>query len=86
MNFLHEFFGERINSKGLWPPCSSNLSPPDLFLCGYLKEKIYKNRPQNLDELKRNITIEIYLININVLHKEATNVKKCVRAGINEQV
>ncbi|KAL4084269.1 hypothetical protein QTP88_028094 [Uroleucon formosanum] len=33
MNFLRKFFGERIISKGLWPPRSPDLTPPDFFLC-----------------------------------------------------
>ncbi|CAI6354061.1 unnamed protein product [Macrosiphum euphorbiae] len=85
MNFLREFFGERIISKGLWPPRSPDLTPPDFFLWGYLKGRVYKNRPQTLDELKSNITMEINLINVSVLHKVATNVVKRVRACINEQ-
>jgi len=85
MNFLDEFFGERIISKGLWPPRSPDLTPPDFFVWGYLKGRVYKNRPQTLDELKSNITMEINLINVSVLHKVPTNMVKRVRACINEQ-
>lgn len=31
MNFLRRFFGEHIIFKGLWPPCSSDLTS-DFFL------------------------------------------------------
>ena len=34
MQFLHEFFGDRLISKGLWPPHSANLSPTDVFIWG----------------------------------------------------
>jgi hypothetical protein len=37
MDTLHKLFGERIISKGLWPPRSPDLSPPDLFLWSFLK-------------------------------------------------
>lgn len=85
MSFLHEFFGERIISKGLWPPRSPDLTPPDFFLWGYLKERVYKNRPHTLNELKMNITTEINNISVGVLHKVSTNVVKRIRACINEQ-
>ena len=55
MHFLREFFGERIISKGLWPPRSPDLSFPDFFLWGYLQGKVYKNTPHTLEELKRYI-------------------------------
>jgi hypothetical protein len=52
MQFLREFFGDHLISKGLWPPRSPDLSPADFFLKGI----IYKNNPHTLDDLKRNIT------------------------------
>jgi len=86
MNFLREFFGEHIISKGLWPPPHSpDISPPDFFLWGYLKERVFKNRLHTLDELRRIITTEINFINVSVLQKVATNVVKRARACINEQ-
>jgi hypothetical protein len=33
MVILHEFFGENVISKGLWPPRSPDLTSPDFF-CG----------------------------------------------------
>ena len=39
-----------------WPPYSPDLTPPDFFLWGYLKHKIYGNSaPRILDQLKENI-------------------------------
>jgi hypothetical protein len=43
-----EFFGGRIISRNLWPPRSPDLSPPDFYLWGFLKENVYKNNPQTL--------------------------------------
>ena len=53
--------GRMIMSKVLmakiqWPPNSPDLSPPDSFLWGYLKGKIYANKPTTLLQLKKNIT------------------------------
>jgi hypothetical protein len=37
-----------------WPARSPDLSPPDFFLWGVLKDLVYKNKPRNVDELKDN--------------------------------
>ena len=42
-----------------WPPCSPDLTAPDFFLWGYLKSKVYGNRPTDLHALKENIQEEI---------------------------
>ena len=34
-----------------WPAKSPDLTAPDFFLWGYLKEKVYVNKPQTLDQL-----------------------------------
>ena len=39
-----------------WPPRSPDQSICDYFLWGYLKSRVYVNRPQTLDELKHAIT------------------------------
>lgn len=85
MRFLREFFGERLISKGLWPPRSPDLTPADFFLWGHLKEKVYKNNPHTLEELKRNITTEVNNISVQVLHKVASNVVKRARVCITGQ-
>lgn len=33
LNYLESYFDERVISKGLWPPRSPDLTPPDFF-CG----------------------------------------------------
>jgi len=43
--FLKEFFDDRLISDGLWPPRSTDLSPLDFFLWGYIKDRAYVNRP-----------------------------------------
>lgn len=42
-----------------WPPYSPDLNPCDFFLWGYLKDRVYKNKPTTLDELKEAIKSEI---------------------------
>lgn len=38
-----------------WPARSPDLTPLDFFLWGYIKSKVYANRPRNIEELKFNI-------------------------------
>jgi len=59
--------GNRVISKGLWPPCSPDLTPPDYFLWGYLKGRVYQNTPRTTDTLKTNITEEIQAVTADVL-------------------
>ncbi|KAJ4450786.1 hypothetical protein ANN_02216 [Periplaneta americana] len=58
-SFFASFFDDRIISRNLWPPRSPDLTTPDFFLWGYLKDRVYATRPQTLDDLKHNITQEI---------------------------
>jgi hypothetical protein len=42
-------------SKRLWPPRSPDVSPPDFFLWGHLKDTVYSNHPHTLKKLQANI-------------------------------
>jgi hypothetical protein len=42
---LHEFFGENIISKGVWPPRTPYLTSPDFFLWSYLTDTVYRSNP-----------------------------------------
>jgi hypothetical protein len=59
---LDEVFGERVISRGLWPPRSHDLNPCDFYLWGTLKEKVYVKNPHSLEELQENIKHEISAI------------------------
>ena len=48
---------------------SPDLSPCDFFLWGYLKERVYRNRPKTLTELKIAIDQEIKLISQEMAKK-----------------
>jgi len=78
MVILHEFFGENLISKGLWPPRSPDLTSPDFFLWSYLKDTVYWSNPQDLKQLKMNITHAIEEVNERTLRKVARNMVKCV--------
>lgn len=70
--YLNEVFTERwIGRRGTieWPPRSPDLTPLDYFLWGYLKERVYRNNPQTLDELRHNIIDEIHAIPREVIQR-----------------
>lgn len=54
-----------------WPPYSPDLTPPDFFLWGYLKDRIYANpKPRDIEQLKANIRRVIQ----NIPHETFPNV------------
>ena len=78
MVILHEFFGENLISKGLWPPRSPDLTSPDFFLWSYLKDTVYRSNPRDLKQLKMNITRAIEEVNEGTLRTVAWNMAKRV--------
>jgi len=70
---IQSFFGDHVISKGLWPPRSPDLTPPDYFLWGYLKGTVYRNIPRTIDALKANITKEIQAVTAYVLARTFQN-------------
>uniref|UniRef100_A0A8D8TNF6 Transposable element Tc3 transposase n=1 Tax=Cacopsylla melanoneura TaxID=428564 RepID=A0A8D8TNF6_9HEMI len=64
---------------------SPDLTVPDFFLWGFLKSRVYVNRPQTLDALKENICQEGENLSVDVLKKVMENALKrgqhCIDAG-----
>ncbi|KAA6357503.1 MAG: putative transposable element tc3 transposase [Streblomastix strix] len=55
LEYLHDLFEDRLIGKFfnfVWPPRSPDLTPPDFFLWGYLKDHVYEPQPQSLIDLK----------------------------------
>jgi hypothetical protein len=52
-----KFPGRAISRSGEqnWPPRSCDLTPRDLFLLGFVKHRVYDNKPQTIPELKAEI-------------------------------
>ena len=72
LNKLREMFGARVIShRGdvQWPPRSPDLNACDYFLWGYLKNRVYQNRPRTIVDLKRNIRTEVAAISPEVLRR-----------------
>ncbi|CAH1992908.1 unnamed protein product [Acanthoscelides obtectus] len=73
---LQSFFGDRVISRRgnvPWPPRSCDLTPLDFFLWGYLKSKVYVNKPATLQELKNNIIAKINAIEPTMLQNVVEN-------------
>lgn len=83
MHELRSVYGDRIISRGLWPPRSPDLSPCDFYLWGTLKNKVYASNPHTLQELKDSITREIQAISQHELLRVNQNCfrryRECVR-------
>ncbi len=87
--FLKEKFPNNVISKGgdiNWPSRSPDLTPPDFYLWGALKEKVYHNGPKTLDQLRINIQSEIHNIDEGTLHRVFHNLEQrfrvcCERLG-----
>ena len=55
---LKTHFNNRVISRKTdfeWAPHSPDLSPPDFFLWGCLKDRVYKTNLQTIGEMERNI-------------------------------
>lgn len=71
-----------------WPANSPDLSPLDIFLWGFLKNRIYYDRPPNIRVLRQRIEHEIFTLNTDhpdfisnaIHHKMRENIQKCVRS------
>ena len=85
MTEIESFLDDRIISKALWPPRSPDLSPPDFFLWGALKENAYANKPRTIHELENNIRREISAISEDVLQATFANMTRrfqlCLDSG-----
>lgn len=54
----------------------SRFDGPRFFLWGFLKERVYVNKPQNIEELKQNIRTEIAQLEPETLRNVMQNVLK----------
>jgi hypothetical protein len=72
--FESSFPNRWIGRRGFieWPARSPDLTSLYFFLWGYLKSKIFKTKPNNLDDLKERIRKEIR----NITPETLNNVKE----------
>ena len=81
------FPGHVISLRGDigWPPRSPDLTPCDFFLWGYLKAKVYEQRPQTLEALKEAIRQEVAAITPEMILKVMDNYRERLHQCINIQ-
>ena len=82
MDMLRTHFPNRVISPSgdvPWPPRSPELSPFDFFLWGYLKGKLYTDKPNTLQELKLKNIQEICRITPEMLSAVMNSFIKRVR-------
>lgn len=88
MDLVRDAFPGRVISRFgdlPWPARSPDLTSPDFFLWGFLKSRVYVNKPQTLAALKENIRQEITNISQEVLRQVMQNVinraQMCINSG-----
>ena len=62
LDWIKNHFGSRVISRKCdheWAPYSPDLSPPDYYLWGFLKDRVYATKPRTLGELKKKIREEM---------------------------
>lgn len=79
IQYLQEFYENRIISRGLWPPRSPDLTPLDFYLFGRIKNNIFKNRIHTLEELEAAILQEVQ----SITQDELQRVFNCMKRRIN---
>jgi hypothetical protein len=58
---------DKMFSKKIWPPQSPDLTSPNFFLRGCLKERVYRKKLRTTEALKDNIRLKISKTEKNVL-------------------
>jgi hypothetical protein len=85
INYLEEFFPGRLISSGLWPSRSPDMTPLDFFLFPYLKNVVFRNPINNLEELQHAIEEAIGNVGpemlINVFTNLSNRVQLCLQQG-----
>jgi len=56
--------------------------PSDYFLWGYLKGRVYQNKPRTIEALKANITEEIQAVTADVLARTFQNMARRVQSSL----
>ena len=62
-------------SVQLWPPHSPDINPCDFFLWGFLKEKVFQRRPENVAQLRAHIVKLCRALSEDLCRKVMTNAR-----------
>lgn len=87
--YLNDRYRHWIGRHGTiqWPANSPDLNPLDIFLWGFLKNRINYDGPHNINVLRPKIENEIFILNRDhrefiynaIFHKMTENIRKCVQ-------
>jgi len=83
--YLEEIFpGRWIGRRGPveWPPRSPDLSPPDFFAWGVVKNEVYSKKPTSIDQLQSEIVNAFEQISIDLCKKVCRSVESRLHKGI----
>jgi hypothetical protein len=58
-----------------WPPRSPDITPPDFFLWGYVKDTVYRTPVTSLDELKLRIVAAIETVTPQMLENTCREIE-----------
>lgn len=84
MNHLTTLFNDRIIKKDLWPPRSPDLTPPDYFLFGHVKDSCFAKNPHTVQELRQYIVEVIRGIQPETLINVFQNMRRRVAACLQQ--
>lgn len=88
LGLLRDVFGDRVISRSFpetfghgmaWPPYSPDLSPLDFFLWGYVKDRVYKNRPKSLAELSQAVKQQLHHVPAESCRRTIASFEKRLR-------
>lgn len=80
--FLNQWMGNRGPVR--WPARSPDLNPLDYFFWGYLKNRLYREMPEDINQLRHNLIREIRSIPARVIQRSISRLRrlsvKCIEA------
>ena len=82
--WLQERFPGRVISlkeEVQWAPHSPDLSPLDFFLWGYLKDRVYKDKPRTSEQLKRTLIAEVSVMPSEMVDRAVDHLQTATAPG-----
>jgi len=71
-----------VSATSLWPARSPNLTVPDFFLWGFLKDRVFWKRIMTIQELKQAIVDEVAAIDEDLWRRMYGNFQTCLQQCI----
>lgn len=86
---LNQQFGHRWIGRGgpiNWPARSPDLTPPDFYLWGTIKQKVYREEPTTIENMRERIRLAFVEINDgNRADRVLENFKRRIRLCIEQE-